>query len=90
MRIVFFAILRAIGGLTVGGALGLLAGIAWLNIFNPSEFEGYAATMIFFAFIPIGAIAGGLAGAIWAGAVASRPRLHVERDRRRTLFKHRK
>ncbi|WP_424628013.1 hypothetical protein [Bradyrhizobium sp. SYSU BS000235] len=82
MRIVFFAILGAIGGLAAGGALGLLTGIAWLNIFNPSEFEGYAATMVFFAFTPIGAIAGGLVGAIWAGAAASRARLHVERNRR--------
>jgi len=81
MRIVFFAILGGIGGLAVGGALGLLAGIAWINIFNPSNFEGYAATMVFFAFGPIGAVIGGLFGAIWAGAAASRTRLRIERRR---------
>lgn len=32
MPIVFFVILGGIGGLTVGGALGLLASIAWVNI----------------------------------------------------------
>ena len=82
MRVVFFAILGAMGGLTIGGALGLLTGIAWLNIFEPSEFEGYGMTMVFFAFTPIGATAGGLIGAIWAGAATSRARLHVERNRR--------
>lgn len=81
MRIIFFAILGGIGGLTVGGVLGLLAGIAWANIFNPSNFEGYAATMIFFAFGPIGAVLGGLLGMIWAGAAAARTRLRLERHR---------
>lgn len=78
MRIVFFVILGSIGGLTVGAALGLLAGIAWVNIFNPSNFEGYAATMVFFAFGPIGAVIGALFGAIWAGTAAARSRLRIE------------
>lgn len=80
MRIVIVAILGSIGGLVVGGALGLLTGIAWTNIFNPSNFEGYAATIVFFTFAPLGAIIGGLIGAIWAGAVASRTRLRIKRD----------
>lgn len=80
MRVVFFAMLGAIGGVIVGGALGILAGIAWVNIFDPSNFEGYAATMVAFAFTPLGAIIGSLIGAIWAGAAASRTRLRIERD----------
>jgi Na+/glutamate symporter len=80
MRVVVVAILGCIGGLFVGGTLGLLTGIAWINIFNPSNFEGYAATMVFFIFAPLGAIIGGLIGAIWAGAAASRAQLHIKRD----------
>ncbi len=52
MRIVVVAILGSIGGLIVGGTLGLLAGIAWINIFKPSQFEGYASTMVAFVVIP--------------------------------------
>jgi hypothetical protein len=80
MRVAVSVVLGAIGGLVVGGALGLLAGIAWMNIFNPSNFEGYAATMVFFMFAPLGAIIGGPIGAIWAGVAASRARLRIKRD----------
>jgi sodium--glutamate symport carrier gltS len=80
MRIVVVAILGSIGGLIVGGTLGLLTGIAWINIFKPSEFEGYASMMVAFVVTPFGAVMGGLIGAIWAGTAAYRARLRIERD----------
>jgi hypothetical protein len=78
---VFFAFLGAIGGLVLGGAVGLSAGIAWINIFEPGNFEGYAAMMVFFVVTPIAAMVGGFAGAIWAGTAGSEARLHIEPDR---------
>src|SRR5262245_36844127 len=43
-------------------ALGVGAGLAWLEIFKTSNFEGYSGMMVFFIFMPLGAILGGLAG----------------------------
>jgi hypothetical protein len=81
MRVAFLVVLGAIGGLIVGGAVGFLTGVAWINIFKPGNFEGYAAMTVFFVFTPIGAMVGRFVGALWAGTAASRAHLHIERDR---------
>jgi hypothetical protein len=51
-------------GALVGAALALGAGLVWINVFETSCFEGYCGMLVFFTFLPIGAILGGLVGAI--------------------------
>jgi hypothetical protein len=43
-----------------------------VEIFNTSNFEGYSGMMVFFTFMPIGAIVGGLGGAHLFGRLAFR------------------
>jgi len=78
MRTVLFAVLGAIGGLLLGAALGVLAGLAWISIFKTSDFEGYSAMLVFFGFAPGGAVIGGIIGAIWAAMAAAKKRLRLE------------
>ena len=42
------------------------------KIFNVSDFEGYSGMLVFFTFMPLGAIVGGIGGAILLGIVGSR------------------
>jgi hypothetical protein len=57
-------------GAIVGGILGITLGFAWTNIFQTSDFEGYSGMLVFFTFMPIGAILGGILGAAGLAAVA--------------------
>jgi hypothetical protein len=41
---------------------------------HTSCFEGYCSMLVFFTFMPIGAIVGGLPGAIGLGRIAARGR----------------
>jgi hypothetical protein len=59
-------------GALVGGALGVGAGLLWTEIFHTSCFEGYCGMLVFFAFMPIGAIVGGAAGALALACLAGR------------------
>jgi hypothetical protein len=45
-----------------GGVLGGGAGLAWTEIFKTSSFEGYGGMPVFFTFMPLGALIGGLGG----------------------------
>jgi hypothetical protein len=80
MKVLIFGALGAIAGLIVGAAFGLLIGIAWINVFQTSEFEGYSATLVFFAFVPAGAVIGGIIGAGWSALASSRAKIRVEPD----------
>ena len=55
-----------------GAALGAGAGLGWVEIFKTSNFEGHSGVLVLFTFMPLGAILGGLAGAITFGALAWR------------------
>jgi hypothetical protein len=58
---------------TLGGAaLGIGAGFAWIELFKTSNFGGYSGMLVFFGFMPAGAILGGIAGAITFGLLAWR------------------
>lgn len=81
MRIVLRTILGGIAGLIAGAAIGVLAGIAWINLVETSNFEGYSAMLVFFTFAPAGAMIGGIACAIWSGLAASRARIRIEPER---------
>jgi hypothetical protein len=72
MKIALFALLGLVLGTLGGAALGVGAGIAWVEIFNTSNFEGYSGMRVFFTFMPIGAIVGGLGGALLFGMLAIR------------------
>ncbi|MDB5610046.1 MAG: hypothetical protein JWP25_6946 [Bradyrhizobium sp.] len=76
-------------GLVLGGAaLGIGAGLAWIEIFKTSNFEGYSGMLVFFAFMPLGAVIGGLGGALLFGVIAIRDaEIAIEREpaRRRDI-----
>ena len=72
MKIALLALLGLVLGTLGGAALGVGAGIAWVEIFNTSNFEGYSGMLVFFTFMPVGAIVGGLGGAILFGMLAFR------------------
>lgn len=78
MKTVVLAALGTIAGLVLGAAVGILAGIAWINIVPTSDFEGHSAMLVFFTFAPAGSLLGGLAGAIGAGFLALRSRIRLE------------
>jgi hypothetical protein len=72
--IVFLALVGLVLGVIVGGAIGVGAGLAWTTLAHTSCFEGYCSMLVFFTFMPIGAIVGGLLGAIGLGRIAARGR----------------
>jgi hypothetical protein len=70
MKIALLALLGLLLGTLGGAALGIGAGLAWIEIFNTSNFEGYSGTLVFLTFMPLGAIIGGLGGALLLGVIA--------------------
>jgi hypothetical protein len=57
-------------GAIVGGVFGIVLGFVWINVFQTSDFEGYSGMLVFFTFMPIGAILGGILGAAGLAAIA--------------------
>jgi hypothetical protein len=72
MKIVLVALVGLALGLLGGALLGVGAGLAWTSVFHTSDFEGYSGMLVFFTFMPVGALIGGLAGAIGFGILAGR------------------
>jgi hypothetical protein len=72
MKIALLVVLGLVLGALGGAALGVGAGLAWVEIFNTSNFEGYGGMLVFFTFMPLGALLGGLAGAVIFGVLAFR------------------
>ena len=72
MKIALFALLGLALGAIGGAALGIGAGLAWVEIFKTSDFEGYSGMLVFFSFMPAGAMIGGIGAAIWFGIMAAR------------------
>jgi hypothetical protein len=68
----FPAIAGFIIGALLGAFLGVGLGFAYTKIFNVSDFEGYSGMLVFFTFMPLGAIVGGLGGAILLGLVSAK------------------
>ena len=59
-------------GAIVGGVIGVVLGFVWINVFHTSDFEGYSGMLVFFTFMPIGIIIGGIVGAAGLAMLASR------------------
>ena len=72
MKIALLALLGLMLGALGGAALGVGAGLAWVEIFKTSSFEGYSGMLVFFTFMPLGAGIGGLGGALLFGVIAAR------------------
>jgi hypothetical protein len=72
MKIALLALLGLMLGALGGAALGIGAGLAWVEIFKTSDFEGTSGMLVFFTFMPLGAIIGGLGGALLFGVLAFR------------------
>jgi hypothetical protein len=72
MKITLLAMLGLFLGVIGGAALGVGAGIAWVEIFKTSGFEGYSGMLVFFTFMPVGAMIGGLGGGVFFGVMAAR------------------
>ena len=69
MKIALLAVLGAILGALGGGAVGVVAGIGWITVFKTANSE---ASLVFFTFMPIGAMLGAAGGAILFGVMAAR------------------
>ena len=81
MKIALLAILGLMLGALGGAALGVGAGLAWVEIFNTTGFEGYSGMLVFFTFMPLGAAAGGVGGALLFGVIAFRDaEIAIERE----------
>ena len=84
MKIVLFALLGLVLGALGGAALGIGAGLAWVEIFKTTSFEGASGMLVFFGFMPAGAMIGALGGALWFGVLAFRDNeIAIEREPRR-------
>jgi phosphate starvation-inducible membrane PsiE len=59
-------------GAILGGVLGVICGFVYVKVFHVSSFEGYDGMLVFFTFMPIGALIGGSLGAFGLGYLASR------------------
>jgi Na+/glutamate symporter len=72
MKIALLVLLGLVLGALGGAALGVGAGLAWVEIFKTSSFEGYSGMLVFFTCMPLGAVIGGLGGALLFGVIAIR------------------
>ena len=72
MKIALLALLGLALGALGGAALGIGAGLAWVEIFKTTSFEGYSGMLVFFTFMPLGAVIGGIGGALLFGVIAIR------------------
>jgi hypothetical protein len=72
MKVVLLAILGLFLGALGGAALGIGAGLAWVEIAQTTSFEGYSGMLVFLTFMPLGAAIGGIGGALLFGVLAMR------------------
>jgi hypothetical protein len=72
MKVALLGLLGLVLGALGGAALGIGAGLAWVEIFKTTSFEGDSGMLVFFTFMPLGAAIGGLGGALLFGVIAIR------------------
>lgn len=67
------AALGALLGAIFGGVTGVLLGLAWVEIFAVSSFEGASGYLVGFLFLPAGILLGAVAGGIWLHRRGAQP-----------------
>jgi hypothetical protein len=72
MKVALLAGLGLFLGTLGGAALGIGAGLAWVELFKTTSFEGYSGVLVFFTFMPAGAAIGGIIGAVGLGLLTFR------------------
>ena len=81
IKIALLVLLGLVLGALGGAALGIGAGLAWVEIFKTTDFEGYSGMLVFFTFMPLGAVIGGVGGALLFGVIAIRDaEIAIERE----------
>ena len=81
MKVALLAFLGLFLGALGGAALGIGAGLAWVELFKTTSFEGYSGMLVFFTFMPAGAAIGGLGGAALFALLALRDSaIAIERE----------
>ncbi len=81
MKVALLALLGLVLGALGGAALGVGAGLAWVEIFKTTDFEGYSGMLVFFTFMPLGAAIGGICGAVLFAVLAVRDgQIAIERE----------
>jgi hypothetical protein len=80
MKVVMLGLIGLFLGVIAGGVIGVGCGLIWTQVFQTSSFEGYSGMLVFFTFMPIGMLVGGLIGAIGLGLIASRSGTIAPRD----------
>jgi hypothetical protein len=81
MKIALLALLGLVLGTLGGAAFGIGAGLAWVEIFKTTDFEGFRGMLVFFTFMPLGAVIGGLGGALLFVVMAVRDNeIAIERE----------
>jgi hypothetical protein len=80
-EIALLALLGLVLGVLGGAALGIGAGLAWVEIFKTASSEGDSGMLVFFTSMPLGAVIGGLGGALLFGVMAIRDaEIAIERE----------
>jgi hypothetical protein len=72
VKVVGLALVGFFLGAILGGVGGVICGLIWTQVFHTTSFEGYSGMLVFFTFMPLGALAGGCLGAAGLAYVASR------------------
>ncbi|MBI5262340.1 MAG: hypothetical protein HY852_11055 [Bradyrhizobium sp.] len=81
MKIALVALLGLFLGALGGAALGVGAGLAWVEMFTTSSFESHSGMLVFFTFMPLGAAIGGVGGALLFAVIAIHDaEIAIERD----------
>jgi len=81
MKIALLVLLGLVLGALGGAAVGIGVGLAWVEIFKTSNFEGYSGLLVLCTFMPLGAAIGGVGGALLFGIIAVRDaEIAIERN----------
>jgi hypothetical protein len=72
MKVALLVLLGLVLGTLGGAALGVGAGLVWVEIFQTTSFEGYSGMLVFLTFMPLGALIGGPGGGLLFGVMAVR------------------